>query len=81
MADKAFSDLTAAGSIAVGDLLAMTDISDVTDDAAGTTKRLTLAQLNTHLASTVQTLTNKSLSGDQVDSGTLPPARSRRDCG
>jgi len=45
MANKRFTDLTTLTSIATGDLFPIVDISDTTDSAGGTTKKITQANL------------------------------------
>src|SRR3990167_1966136 len=52
MADSRISQLTASGAIADGDLLPIVDISDTTDSADGTTRKITKANLTTGLAPT-----------------------------
>lgn len=51
MANEAFSDFTAASALAAGDLLAITDISDTTDSANGTTKKATASLVDAYLSS------------------------------
>lgn len=51
MANEAFSDFTAASALATGDLLAVTDVSDTTDSAQGTTKKVTLTTLDGYFSS------------------------------
>ena len=50
MADTRISQLTASGTIADGDLLPIVDVSDTTDSADGTTRKITKANLTTDLA-------------------------------
>jgi len=57
MADKAASDLTAGTVLAAGDLHIVTDVSDTTADAAGTTKRYPQSVLS----AMTETLTNKTI--------------------
>lgn len=45
MANKKFTDLTALTTSASGDLVPIVDISDTTDSANGTTKKITIANL------------------------------------
>src|SRR3990167_7425915 len=52
MANTRISQLTASGAIADGDLLPIVDISDTTDSADGTTRKITKANLTTGLAPT-----------------------------
>lgn len=51
MANQSFSDFTAASALATGDLIALTDVSDTTDSAQGTTKKATLSTLDGYLSS------------------------------
>lgn len=64
MADGIITDLGAIPVVAAGDVFHAVDISDTTDDLAGSSKKATIAQLATHLASLAQTLTNKSIDSD-----------------
>ena len=57
MAQKAASDLTEGTVLAAGDLHIVTDVSDTTDDAAGTTKRYAQSVLS----AMTETLTNKTI--------------------
>ena len=57
MADKAASDLTEGTVLAAGDLHIVTDVSDTTADAAGTTKRYAQSVLS----AMTETLTNKTI--------------------
>src|SRR3990167_5463841 len=50
MANTKISDLTASGAIADGDLLAVVDVSDTAQGAAGSTRKITKANLTTDLA-------------------------------
>ena len=63
---EALSDFTAVSAdLASGDLIPVTDVSDTTDSASGTSKKLTYAQLETNI------LGNPSISGDAtVSNGT-----------
>lgn len=47
MADTKLSDLTALTAVAAGDLFYVVDISDTTDDAAGSSKKITLEKVLT----------------------------------
>lgn len=51
MANKKISDLTALTSVASGDLVPVVDVSDTTDAATGTTKKVTFANLGTGIFS------------------------------
>lgn len=57
MAQKAASDLTEGTVLEAGDLHIVTDVSDTTDDAAGTTKRYAQSVLS----AMTETLTNKTI--------------------
>ena len=46
MADEQIEDLGALTAVATGDLLVIADVSDTTDDAGGTTKKITYADLH-----------------------------------
>lgn len=73
MANKKISEFTALTSIADGDLLPIVDVSDTTDSADGTTKKITKANLTSGLitSSSTDTLTNKSISlGSNTVTGT-----------
>lgn len=73
MANKRISEFTALTSIADGDLLPIVDVSDTTDSADGTTKKITKANLTSGLitATSSDTLTNKSISlGSNTITGT-----------
>lgn len=50
MADTSIYNLTASGAIADGDLLAVVDVSDTTQSANGSTRKITKANLTTDLA-------------------------------
>lgn len=57
MADKKISDLTSLGAApATGDLLPLVDISDTTDSAQGTSKKMTVANIFTSPALTTPAL-------------------------
>ncbi len=64
MADKRQSALTELTSPAVGDEQHIVDISDTTDHAAGTSKRITLQNIFDFLKSLAQVLTNKTIDAD-----------------
>lgn len=71
MANKTLSQQTEATSLASGDLVAITDISDTTDSASGTSKKTLLSTITTYIASLTQTLTNKTIAlGSNTVSGT-----------
>jgi hypothetical protein len=57
MADEAASDLTEGTVLEAGDLHIITDVSDLTDDPAGTTKRFAQSVLS----AMTETLTNKTI--------------------
>src|SRR3990167_1067879 len=50
MADTSIYNLTASGAIADGDLIPVVDISDTTQSANGSTRKITKANLTTDLA-------------------------------
>lgn len=49
MADEKLTDLTALTTLADGDFQYLVDVSDTTDDAAGTSKKITLATLREYM--------------------------------
>lgn len=50
-----------------GDFVSVHDISSTAEDAAGDLKKITVANLDTHLAATTKTLTNKTLTAPVVN--------------
>lgn len=60
MADTRISQLTALTSVATGDLIPIVDVSDTTDSAAGTTKKITKANLVTAVTEADQTLADNT---------------------
>ncbi len=64
MTKKRQSELTELSSPAVGDEQHIVDISDDTDSADGTSKRITLQNIFDFLKSLAQTLTNKTIDAD-----------------
>lgn len=59
---------------ATGDLLGLIDVSDTTDDAAGSNKKMTVAQLFTSPTITTPTLTNPTVTdGDFTDPSLTDP--------
>lgn len=74
MEDKLVTELTAlAAAPAVGDLFMVVDISDTTDDAGGTTKKITAANLFVNLVTLtgIETLTNKTLTSPTLNTATI----------
>lgn len=72
MANKKISELTALTSLASGDLVPVVDVSDTTDSASGTTKKITADNVDEYLKSTAKTLTNKTIAlGSNTVSGTI----------
>tara|TARA_Y100000310_G_scaffold288593_1_gene314358 strand:- start:38 stop:874 length:837 start_codon:yes stop_codon:yes gene_type:complete len=61
MADERLTDRDAITTPAVGDLQHIVDISDTTDNAAGTSKKTTLQKIADLFKDLTQTLTNKTL--------------------
>lgn len=73
MANKKITEFTELISVASGDFLPIVDVSDTTDAATGTTKKITQANLTTGLLTTASTdtLSNKSISfGSNTITGT-----------
>lgn len=63
MADQRTTDRTELNATpANGDLLDIVDIDDATDNASGTSKKITVTNLLSWIASATQTLTNKTIS-------------------
>lgn len=74
MANKKISDFSELSSPAAGDLLVLVDVSDTTDAATGTTKKITRDNLFSGYVtpSSTDTLTNKTIAlGSNTVSGTL----------
>lgn len=70
MANKSLSQQTAVSSLASGDLVAVTDVSDTTDSASGTSKKTTMDNVDDYLKSTTKTLTNKTLTSPVINTPT-----------
>ena len=64
MSDQILTDRSELTSLATGDKAHIVDVSDTTDDAAGSSKWFSLSTLVTFLQSVVQTLTNKTIDAD-----------------
>lgn len=77
MADTKLSDLTALTSVADGDLFYVVDISDTTDDAAGSSRKITRANLVTAVANSFtlgQTIAQTAGTGTQISALTVTGA-------
>lgn len=72
MANTKVPDLTGISSAATGDLLYIVDVSDTTDSAAGSSRKITIGSL----ASNTETLTNKTITtaGNTLDSASTTGA-------
>ena len=61
MADSTLANLTELGTAVTGDLLYIVDVSDLTDGASGSSRKVTLSTL---VGSSTLTLTNKTIDAD-----------------
>lgn len=71
MTDQRQSELDELTSPVVGDEQHIVDVSDTTDHAAGTSKRMTLQRIADLFKDLVQTLTNKTLTSPTINSPTI----------
>ena len=61
---KRITELTSATVLAETDVLPVVDLSDTTQATSGTTKKLALSLIADYLKARVETLTNKTLDGN-----------------
>lgn len=69
MPAKPISQFTALTTVADGDLIPIVDVSDTSQSANGTTKKITKSNLIADLASKSETLTNKTLTSPVINTG------------
>ena len=73
---KRITELTSATSLAETDVLPIVDVSDTTQATSGTTKKLALSLIADYLKARVETLTNKTLDGNNNTLKHIIPAGS-----
>ena len=72
MADERLTDKSELSTLATGDKVHIVDVSDETDDGTGTSKWFLISTISSYLAALTQTLTNKTIDGDDNTVQDLP---------